>query len=88
MVTQNRQRGHTSSASFAHLRCPKVLVPPSRDAVQIALALIKQGLNGDFLQALLGLKSSPASWDTGNNRQLSLHPPCAAYRQGSGSISI
>lgn len=88
MVTQIRWWGHTSSAPFAHLRCPKVLASPSRDAVQTVLALIKQGLNGDLLQALPGLKSSPASWGTGNNRQLSLHLPCAAYRQDSGSISI
>lgn len=88
IVTQNRQRGHTSSAPFAHLRCLKVLASPSRDTVKTALTLIKQGLNGDLLQALLGLKSNPASQGTGNDRQLSLHPPCAAYRQGSGSISI
>lgn len=88
MVTQNRQRGHTGSAPFAHLGYLKVFASPHRVAVQRALALIKQELNGDLLQALLGLKSSPASRGTGNNRQLPLHPPRAAYRQGSGSLSI
>lgn len=88
MVTHSRQQGHTSSALVAHLRCPKVLASPSRDAVQTGLALIKQGLNRDHLQTLPGLKSSPASRGMGNNRQLSLHSPCASYRQGSGSISI
>lgn len=88
MVTQNRERGHVSSAPFAHLRCLKLLASTSRDAAQTTLALIKQGLNGDLLQALPGLKSSPTSRSTGNNRQLSPHPLCAAYRQGSGSVSI
>lgn len=61
MVTQNGQWSHTSSAPFAHLRCPKVSSSPSRDAFQTVLVLIKQGLNRGLLQELPGMKSSPTS---------------------------
>lgn len=88
VVTQNRQRSHTSSAPCAHFRCPKLSSSCSREAFQTALVLIKQGPNRGLLQELPGLKSSPASQNKGTHRLLSLLLACAAYRRRSGSSSM
>lgn len=64
MVSLTRQWSHTSSAPFAHFRCPKLSSSHSREAFQIVLVLIKQQLNRGLLQELPGLKSSPTCHET------------------------